>query len=140
MSNQTLKSEIINILEETENLDLLKEIKAILNASSEEAQPRESRGSIDSVLSEDETQLLKIINNAVDTESSRIYKELTQKSLSLSLNPEEIETLLEKTKEIEKANNDRLKALIELSKLWDSDLPSLMTKLGIEPAAPLYAE
>ena len=82
-------------------------------------------------LSPPETDLLLRINQGLPEEWRQRYNTLVAKRRAQTLTPDEHGELLRLTDEVEKLEGARLEALVELAKLRQTSLPSLMQTLGI---------
>lgn len=86
---------------------------------------------------ETEATLLQQINLGLTPELWQQYHKLIEKRQAEQLTPFERKALIELADQIEIANVQRLKALIQLSQLRQTPLDDLMNTLGIKP--PSYA-
>lgn len=84
-----------------------------------------------SSLSQSESDLLAIINRSLGGEERRRFEELKAKRDGETLTNEEHAELLQWTDRIEEWDQERLKALVELAKLWDIPVRTLLAQLGI---------
>lgn len=84
-----------------------------------------------SSLTADETRLFQVINKGFSHEFWTQLRILDKKRLQLTLTETEREELLNMTEQMEIANLERMKALIELAAIRQTDLDTLMTQLGL---------
>ncbi|MCB8943513.1 MAG: hypothetical protein H6658_07140 [Ardenticatenaceae bacterium] len=84
---------------------------------------------------ETETTLLQQINIGLTPELWQQYHQLIEKRQAEQLTPAEQRTLINLSDQIEIANVQRMKALIQLSQLRQMSLDDLMDTLGIKPLA-----
>jgi len=82
-------------------------------------------------LSPPETDLLLRINQGLPEELRQSYNTLVAKRQAQTLKPDEHAELLRLTDEVEKLEGARLEALLELAKLRQTSLSSLMQTLGL---------
>ena len=82
-------------------------------------------------LSAEETRLFQIINKGFSQEFWLKLHGLNQKRQEESLSEEELSQLIEMTDLLEAENVERMKALIALAHLRQTDLDTLMTQLGL---------
>ena len=82
-------------------------------------------------LSAEETRLFQIINKGFSQEFWLKLHGLNQKRQEESLSEEELSQLIEMTDSLEADNVERMKALIALAHLRQTDLDTLMTQLGL---------
>ncbi len=87
--------------------------------------------------SEEVVLLQKITQGSLPLMTQQRYDELRAKLRSDTLAPEEHAELLVLTDEIEQADADRLRHLIELSNLRNISLPELMQQLNLQ-TPPVY--
>jgi len=87
-------------------------------------------------LPEAEAGLLQKINEGLPPEIWRRYDELFAKRRAETLTPEEQNTLIALSDQIEELNARRIEYLVELARLRQTSLPALMQELGIK--APPY--
>ena len=86
---------------------------------------------------ESETTLLQQINIGFPPEFWQQYHQLVEKRQAEQLTPAEQHALIQFSDQIEMANVQRMKALIQLSQMRQTSLEDLMDTLGIKP--PSYA-
>ena len=84
-----------------------------------------------SSLTADETRLFQVINKGFSHEFWTQLRNLDKKRLQLTLTETEREELLNMTEQMEVSNLERMKALIELAAIRQTDLDTLMTQLGL---------
>ena len=84
-----------------------------------------------STLTADETRLFNIINKGFADEFWTKLHSLDRKRLQLTLTETDRAELLTMTEQMEVANLERMKALIELAEIRQTDLDTLMTQLGL---------
>jgi hypothetical protein len=84
-----------------------------------------------SSLTADETRLFIIINKGFSDEFWTRLHCLDKNRLQLTLTETERVELLTMTEQMEVANLERMKALIELAAIRQTDLDTLMTQLGL---------
>jgi len=82
-------------------------------------------------LTPEETQLFQKINYGFSESFWARFKELNTKRGENKLDEKERQELISLTDEMERANVERIKALITLAQIRGTDLESLMTELGI---------
>ena len=82
-------------------------------------------------LSKEEEVLLGIINRGFSEEFWRRYKSLFAKKENKSLTESEYNELLRMVEQVEEYNVERLKSLIDLAKIREVSLDSIMHDLGI---------
>jgi len=82
-------------------------------------------------LSKQEEVLLGIINRGFSEEFWRRYKSLFAKKENKSLTESEYNELLRMVEQVEEYNVERLKSLIDLAKIREVSLDSIMHDLGI---------
>ncbi len=82
-----------------------------------------------------EAGLLEKINQGLSPEAQQRYDELTTKRKAETLTPEEHRELLATIDRIERADADRVHALIGLAQLRQVSVDALMAELGIQPSA-----
>ena len=85
----------------------------------------------------EEARLLERIYQAVSPELQSRYDELSAKLRAEEISPEEHQDLLKLTHRVEKADGERLKALVALAKCRNISLPQLMQDLKLQPP-PLH--
>jgi hypothetical protein len=84
-----------------------------------------------SVLTTDESRLFQIINKGFSTDFWTKLHGLDKKRKEMTLTELELEELINITDIMEAANVERIKALIELAKIRQTDLDTLMNQLGL---------
>lgn len=84
-------------------------------------------------LSLTESELLARINQSLSLEVRERYHELTAKRRALLISDEEYEELLRLTDEVEKADAERIRCLMELARLRKVPLDELIRQMGILP-------
>ena len=89
-------------------------------------------------LSAQESALLYKINLGLPAQTQQRYMELSGKLQSNTITLTEQEELLLLIDEIERADGERLQALIELAQVRNVALPELMKQLGIHHPQPVY--
>ncbi len=87
-------------------------------------------------LSEREAELLEKINQGPPAAAQKRYDELRAKLQTDSITPAEYEELLELIDQIEMADAERMRHLIELAQLRQVSLDELKNQLGIHPPPP----
>jgi len=87
-------------------------------------------------LSRTEAELLLKINQWFPEETWRRYRELIEKRDDFTLTEAEYAELLDLSYEVEAANVERIKGLIELATLRGVSLDEVMDQLGIKPREP----
>lgn len=87
-------------------------------------------------LSKTESELLMKINHGVEQSRRERYHALNQKLHDDDITQAEHQELLEIINQIELADAERIRAMIELSQLRDISVDALMAQLGIP--APVY--
>lgn len=88
-------------------------------------------------LSKDEARLLQLINQGVPPEVRSRYQLLDEKLHDETITVAEHQELLELINQIELADAERMRYLVELAQLRNTPLDSLMDQLGIRN--PTYA-
>ncbi len=86
-------------------------------------------------LAEKEAGLLEKINQGLSPVAQQRYDELTAKRRAETLSREEHRELLASIDRIERADADRVQALIGLAQLRQVSVEALMAELGIGPSA-----
>lgn len=87
-------------------------------------------------LSEREAELLEKINQGLPAATQRRYDELRAKLQTDNITPAEHEELLGLIDQVEMADAERMRHLIELAQLRHVSLDELMDQLGIHPPPP----
>jgi hypothetical protein len=82
-------------------------------------------------LSKDEAELLVKVNQGLSLDIQKRYDELVAKRKAEELTPDEHQELLNLIDEIEKADAERAKHLVELARLRGTSLAAVMEDLGI---------
>jgi hypothetical protein len=82
-------------------------------------------------LSKDEAELLIRVNQGLPLDIQKRYDELVAKRKAEALTPDEYQELLNLIDEIEKADAERAKHLVELARLRGTSLAAVMEDLGI---------
>lgn len=77
-----------------------------------------------------ESVLLEIINQGFSAEFWKRFRSLDRKRKKMVISESELQELIAQTDQLEAANVERVKALIELSLHWKVDLDVLLKKLG----------
>jgi hypothetical protein len=90
-------------------------------------------------LSQQESELLRLINQGVPPYLQQRYDALLRKRRQARLTRAENRELLVLTKHMEQADVERLRRLAELAQLRGLSLPDLMRQLGLNPPEPAYA-
>ena len=88
-------------------------------------------------LPQNEAELLQKINHGVPAEVRSQYELLHQKLLDETLTPDEQQTLIDLSDQIELADAERIRYLIDLAQLRGISVDALMDQLGIRQ--PIYA-
>lgn len=88
-------------------------------------------------LSKNETRLLKKINQGVKPEFRNRYTELNAKLQDKTLTSQEQQEFIALTDQIELADAERMRSLVELAQLRQISVDTLMETLGLRP--PLHA-
>ena|ERR1051325_6029240 len=83
-----------------------------------------------------ESELLARINQPIARDTRQRYHDLIEKRRASLLNEAEYEELLRLTDEIEKADAERVRSLVELARVRNLSLDDLIKQLGIQ--APPY--
>jgi hypothetical protein len=86
-------------------------------------------------LSRDETELLQQVNLGLSERQWQRYHELVAKRRAEILTADEQKELIAFSDQIERANARRIAHLIELAKLRQTSLETLMSELGIQSPA-----
>lgn len=84
-------------------------------------------------LSQRESELLLQINRGLPALTRQRLNELIEKRRSSAISQEELHELRQLTGQIEKADAERLKCLIELAALRSVPLDDLINQLGLKP-------
>ena len=87
------------------------------------------------VMSERESEILRVINRGLSAEKSARLEQLQEKLRQETIRPREHQQLLRLSDELEKLAAERLKALIELASLRKTSVPKLMSEMGLNGAA-----
>ena len=87
-------------------------------------------------LSDEETILIKKINNPIDKSIIENFDFLHKKQKTIGLTGIEQKQLIEYSNEIELKDGERLENMLQLSKLWKISLKELREKLQITPKEP----
>jgi len=82
-----------------------------------------------------ETALLQKINQGLPIEARKRYEELNDKLHEETITPEEHQELLRLVDRIELADAERLRHLIELARIRDLAVDTLMSQLDIRRSA-----
>jgi hypothetical protein len=82
-------------------------------------------------LSKDEAELLIRVNQGLPLDIQKRHDELVAKRKAEALTPDEYQELLNLIDEIEKADAERAKHLVELARLRGTSLAAVMEDLGI---------
>lgn len=85
-----------------------------------------------SVLTTEETRLFQIINKGFSTDFWTKLHSLDKKRQEATLTELELEELINMAEVMEITNVERIKALIELAKIRQTDLDTLMNQLGLK--------
>jgi hypothetical protein len=96
---------------------------------------RASNGSGPKRLSAQETALLQKINSAIPAKTWVRYRALVGKKAAYTIQPAELEELIQLTHQIEVANAERIVLLSQLAQLRGITLRQVMQDLGLKPAA-----
>ncbi len=91
------------------------------------------RKKLPSVLTQNETELLKKINSGAPTVIQKRYDFLVKKRKNAILNDEEYQELLELTAYMENLGVKRLEYLLELAKLRNVSLDEIVEQLQLKP-------
>lgn len=91
------------------------------------------RQKLPTVLSQNETELLKKINRGLPSSIQKRYNFLIKKRHEEALSPTEYDELLELTSYTENHDAQRLKHLLELARLRNQTLDEIITDLQIKP-------
>jgi hypothetical protein len=84
-----------------------------------------------------EAELLLKINQGLPPDTQTRYDELVAKRRAETLTPDEHQELLRLIDQIERADGERVKYMVDLARLRGTSLTALMKDLGIHP--PAYA-
>jgi len=126
MNIETTKSELIGLIQTTDNEEVLNETTSYLKQRLEQ-----------SSYSEKEAELIDKIKNGLSKEFMMRYEELALKFLRREITEEEN---LEYKKMIEKSEQfaaDRIYYMIDLAEIWDTNVDEVMKRLNIKPPEPL---
>ena len=86
-------------------------------------------------LSAAETRLLLKINQDLPAPARQRLNELIDKRQASRISPAELEELIQLTDQAEEIGGERLKCLLELTRLRNVTLDELMRQLGIKPVS-----
>jgi len=86
------------------------------------------------VMSEGESEILRVINRGLSAEKSARLGQLQDKLRQETISPREHQQLLRLSDELEKLAAQRLKALIELASLRKTSVPKLISEMGLNGA------
>lgn len=132
MNNQQLKSTLIESISDIEDTTLLIQLQVFLQKKlSEDLRTKTKK--------EQETDLLLKINEGLDAEIQERYLELSQKSVNHTLTADEHQEFLVLIEKTENQAVNRLKYLIELSKLWNTSVDNTMNRLQISTPSVIHA-
>ncbi len=132
MNNQQLKSTLIESISDIEDTTLLIQLQVFLQKKlSEDLRTKTKK--------EQETDLLLKINEGLDSETQKRYLELSQKSVNHTLTADEHQEFLVLIEKTENQAVNRLKYLIELSKLWNTSVDNTMNRLQISTPSVIHA-
>jgi hypothetical protein len=84
-------------------------------------------------LPKNEADLLLKINQGLPSDTKKRYDELVTKRKAETLTADEHQELLRLIDQIEKSNAKRAECLVDLARLRDTSLTTLMKNLGIRP-------
>ncbi len=87
----------------------------------------------------EELELIDIIKNGLSREFMLRYDELALKFLRREITEKERLEYKEHIEQSEKFAVERLRCIIELSKMWETDIESVMEYLNIQTPEPLSA-
>lgn len=96
-------------------------------SSAEPPEPQKSR------LSKEEEGLLQKVKLGFSEEFWVEYRRLSEKRQSEMIDSEDLECLIEMTRQVEAANAKRIEHLAALARLRNVSLPKVMEQLGIKP-------
>jgi predicted P-loop ATPase/GTPase len=129
MNNQQLKSDLLNSISGIEDTSILLELQTFLDEKTQRPKTKQEK----------ETDLLLKINEGLDVELQERYLELSQKSVDENLIESEHQEFLVLIEVTETKAVQRLKYLIELSKLWNISVGKTMERLQISNPAIICA-
>lgn len=132
MNNQQLKSTLIESISDIEDTTLLIQLQVFLQKKLSEDLGTKNK-------KEQETDLLLKINEGLDSETQKRYLELSQKSVNHTLTENEHQEFLILIEKTENQAVNRLKYLIELSKLWNTSVGNTMNRLEISTPSVIHA-
>lgn len=131
MNVQATKLELIRTITDTRNKRLLERLKQVVLQAELEAKPADIH-----VLSEEETQLLSVINKGLPEEMDQRFMELQHRQKEHTLSQEEHQELMDIVDSIEALEAVRLENMIALASLWDISVDQLRNRLGIQAPEP----
>jgi len=127
----------MNTLNHTQQLNTIYQSLSILNVIELEQVMQEvlilRRKKLPTVLTQNETELLKKINTGAPSVIQKRYNFLVKKRNNETLNDEEYLELLELTAYMENLGVKRLEYLLELAKLRNSTLDEVVEQLQLKP-------
>ncbi len=127
----------MNTLIHTQQLNNIYQSLSILNVIELDQVMQEviilRRKKLPSVLTQNETELLKKINSVAPTVIQKRYDFLVKKRKNETINDEEYQELLELTAYMENLGVKRLEYLLELAKLRNLSLDEIVEQLQLKP-------
>ncbi len=127
----------MNTLIHTQQLNNIYQSLSILNVLELDQVMQEviilRRKKLPSVLTHNETELLKKINSGAPTVIQKRYDFLVKKRKNETINDEEYQELLELTAYMENLGVKRLEYLLELAKLRNLSLDEIVEQLQLKP-------
>ncbi len=127
----------MNTLIHTQQLNNIYQSLSILNVIELDQVMQEviilRRKKLPSVLTQNETELLKKINSGAPTVIQKRYDFLVKKRKNETINDEEYQELLELTAYMENLGVKRLEYLLELAKLRNLSLDEIVEQLQLKP-------
>ncbi len=128
MNIETTKAELIGIIEATHDEEVLNETTSYLKQRIEL-----------SSYSKEEAELVDVIKNGLSKEFMLRYKELGLKFLRREITEEEHIEYKKMIEQSEQFDVERLRCIIALSKIWNTDIEAVMKRLNIQTPEPLSA-
>ena len=127
----------MNTLIHTQQLDKIYQSLSILNVIELEQVMQEvinlRRKKLPTVLTQNETELLRMINTGAPSVIQKRYNFLVKKRNNQTLNDVEFQELLELTAYMENMGVKRLENLLELAKLKNLSLDEIVEQLQLKP-------
>ena len=128
MNIETTKSELIGLIQTTNNEEVLNETTSYLKQRL--GQPS---------YSEEENELIDKIKNGLSKKFMATYKELSLKFLRREITEEENVEYKKMIQQSEQFAADRIYYMIDLAEIWKTDVNDVMIRLNIKPPETLSA-